>query len=91
MVQLAASVQGLHQAAGFFLAYLEYRRRASIGYAHGHFCAIAVPTAYTVIFVHYDFVASIIASSLTSLLRQLRTSSAPLFVALRLAAILEPP
>jgi hypothetical protein len=30
--------------------------------------AIAVPAAYTVIFVHYNFVASVIASSSTSLL-----------------------
>jgi hypothetical protein len=30
--------------------------------------AIAVPAAYTLIFVHYDFVASVIASSSTSLL-----------------------
>jgi hypothetical protein len=38
--------------------------------------AIAVPTAYTVIFVHYDYVASIIASSSTSLLLQPPTALA---------------
>jgi hypothetical protein len=40
--------------------------------------AFAVPTAYTVVFVHYDFIASIIDSSLTSLLLQPPTASAPL-------------
>jgi hypothetical protein len=53
--------------------------------------AIAVPAAYTVIFVHYDFVASVIASSSTSLLRQPQTASAPLFAALRFATVPEPP
>jgi hypothetical protein len=48
--------------------------------------AIAVPTAYTVIFVHYDFAASVIASSSTSLLLQSPTASA----ALCLATALEP-
>jgi hypothetical protein len=38
--------------------------------------AIAVPTAYTIIFVHYDFAASVIASSSTSLLLQPPTASA---------------
>jgi hypothetical protein len=40
--------------------------------------AIAVPTAYTVIFVHYDFATSVIASSSTSLLLQPPMASAPL-------------
>jgi hypothetical protein len=53
--------------------------------------AIAVSVAYTDIFVHYNFVTSVIASSSTSLLRQPRMTSAPLFTALRLATVLEPP
>jgi hypothetical protein len=40
--------------------------------------AIAVPTAYIVVFVHYDFVASVIASSSTSPLLQLLMASASL-------------
>jgi hypothetical protein len=37
--------------------------------------AIAVPTAYTVIFIHYDFAASVITSNSTSLLLQPPTAS----------------
>jgi hypothetical protein len=40
--------------------------------------AIAIPTAYTIIFVHYDFAISVIASSSPSLLLQPPTASAPL-------------
>jgi hypothetical protein len=40
--------------------------------------AFAVPIAYTVVFVHYDFIASVIDSSSTSLLLQPPTALAPL-------------
>jgi hypothetical protein len=40
--------------------------------------AIAVPTAYTFVLVQYNFTASVITSSLTSLLLQPPTASAPL-------------
>jgi hypothetical protein len=49
--------------------------------------AIVVPAAYTVIFVHYNFAASVIASSSTSLLLQLPTASAPLRRLIRLKCI----
>jgi hypothetical protein len=55
---------------------------------------IAVPADYTIISVHYDFVVSVIASSSTTLarlLRQPQTASVPLFAALRLTTVLEPP
>jgi hypothetical protein len=88
MVQIATSVQGLRQAVEFFLAYFEYYRRNSTGYVYGHFWPSPFPPTP---FVHYDFVANIIASSSTSLLRQPRTASSPLFTALRLTTVLEPP
>jgi hypothetical protein len=37
MVQVTTSMQGFCQAAGFFLAYFDYRRHASTGYVHVHY------------------------------------------------------
>jgi hypothetical protein len=82
-------VQGLRQAAGFFLAYFEYRRCASTGYVRGHFWPSSFPPS-----------TSSSSSTTTSppvssphprqVYSYNRRQLWPIFVALRLATTLEP-
>jgi hypothetical protein len=89
MAWVATSVQGLRQAIGFFFAYFDYRRRASIGYVRGHFwpSLFPLPTPSS---------SSSTTSSPASSPRPQQVYSynrrrlRPLFIALRLATALEP-